>query len=798
MQKILGVGSLLLWALFFRQFHLIQFVRSYKRIKSLQLFDSSYYRSRLVDDLPSWVNPLADYLAKRAQTFADPHPIFNTQYYTEQNPVIVAGNINPLTHFVLEGIASNRSPHFLIDINFYTKAYPDVLTEFDESPLQHLLKYGLSENRQTHVLVDCDYYLKNNPDVAELGVNPLVHFLEKGGFEGRDPSTKFDTSYYLREHQDVEAHGVLPFGHFLTKGIYEGRLPFDLYSDWIQKNETQAGANIETQSLASLVLQPLISIIMPVFNTDTKWLKKAINSVRVQDYTHWELCIADDGSTSKLVRPILEEFARLDTRIRVIYRPESGHISAASNSALALASGEFIALMDHDDELAPNALREVALMINQCPDVDLIYSDEDKISPSGRRFDPFFKPGWSPERLFSQMYCNHLGIYRASIVRKIGGFRLGYEGSQDYDLILRFTEKTGKVCHIAKVLYHWRTIEDSTAINPDSKSYAYEAAEKALQDALDRRQTGAYVSPTNRKFSPGHFRVNCPLIGKPKVSIILVDDKGGWTESHIKDSVRSLIDNTTYDNFEIVISTTINRSAEMPQIRTTLSAEEFPEIIVVATKEGQFSKLVNAGISVATGTFIALIDLDLNICTSNWVELMVARAQQPGVGVVGPKLITSENLIHSAGLVLRYDGPPMHSHQGHLSTSINYFGHLGLASNCCALSSEYFVVNRQLFEEAGNFDTNLPPLWAETDFCLRLFTKGYRHIFEPGVVAQFKTPIGSTEDKGIGEESLSIMQERWSKLMISDPFYNPNLSRENGWHTLNNFDVGRYLPHIHR
>jgi O-antigen biosynthesis protein len=828
-EQIINVAKITFWAIFFRQKYLLRFIRTYRKVTDLKLFERSFYRSQLAHDLPGWIDPLAHCLSQSASNFSNPNALFNSKYYLAQNPAILNLEINLLSHFVLEGIANNRSPHSLIDINFYTKAYPDVLTEFEESPLQHLLKYGLNENRQTHVLVDCDYYLKNNPDVAELGLNPLVHFLEKGGFEGRNPHLLFDCDYYLknnpdvaelglnplvhflekggfegkdtvrlfdsafylRKYEDVKKHGVVPLIHFLKLGIYEGRLPSNLYPEWIEANEKSSCHNDQSEMPRSLISNPLISIIMPVFNTDIQWLEKAIDSVRNQTYPHWELCIADDGSTLKAVRPTLEKYERLDSRIRVVYRPQSGHISVASNSALGLASGEYIGLLDHDDELAQNALFEVALTINQHPDADLIYSDEDKITPTGIRFNPFFKPDWAPERLLSHMYCGHLGIYRTTIVRQIGGFREGYHGSQDYDLCLRFTEQSDKVYHIPKILYHWRTLQESTAANPDSKSYAYDAAQKALQDALDRRATNARVSPISWKVAPGLFRVKYPLNDRPRVSIIIVDPFAKDDFRGMVNSIQSLVSKTAYNNLEIVICTSMATSQDLLRTKLDQGLGEKSEVLIASAKTDQFSELVNSGVSKATGTFIALFDPNLTMCTSQWIQNMVGKAQQPGVGVIGPKLMTHDNFVYSAGLILRNNASPMHSHEGHPKNSPGYFGQLYAACNSSALSTHCLVMSRDIFEQVGKFDEHLSPPWVEADFCLDLSQKGYRHIFEPDVIAKFKAPYNSNIDHDTDTDNedrcLSIIKERWPKAMADDPLYSPHLLRQSGGYRLNNY-----------
>ena len=787
---ILDILRALFWGVLFRQRHLLQFVRTYRGAKNLDFFDDSYYRSQFAKDLPNWVDSLAHCLSQNTTSFSSPHLLFDANYYLAQNPEILNSGINPLTHFVLEGVGNNQSPHPLIDSVFYARTHPDVLIDLNQSPLRHFFYYGFKEKRQTHALVNFKYYLAHNPDVAESGVNPLVHFLDEGAYQGRNPHRLFDCEYYLGFNPEVAQAGVNPLVHFLKLGIFEGRSPFDIYSEWIELHEKRGDINDVDRLLQQSKSKPLVSIIMPVFNTSVQWLKKAIDSVLIQTYPHWELCIADDGSTSTSVRPILEAYEKLDSRINVVYRSEPGHISAASNSALEVASGEFIGLLDHDDELHQNALLEVALTIDKNQGVDLIYSDEDKITPSGVRFDPFFKPDWAPERLLSQMYCGHLGIYRTSIVRKIGGFRQGYHGSQDYDLCLRFTERSQRICHIPKILYHWRALEKSTALNSESKSYAYEAGVSALQDALDRRGEGARVYPVSRRKYPGRYRVRYPLENEPRVSIIFVDTCGENKLDTLSDSMLEFAAKTNYDNLEFVISLSTEEYKKWAQNKKTLKSVEKLDFTVIASEQNQFSKSVNSAVSAATGAFIAIINPDLKICSSRWVQIMVSRLQQPGVSAVGPKILNHDKSLYSAGLILRRDAPPMHSHIAHPKRSMGYFGQLVVACNCSALSIDFLVTSRLLFKEVGRLDEELSSPYTETDFCLRLSEKGYRHVFEPDVIARFRSSRPVEKKISSDNQSLRIMQKRWASIMTNDPLYSPNLNQSSGGYRMSNFPKG--------
>jgi hypothetical protein len=336
------------------------------------------------------------------------------------------------------------------------------------------------------------------------------------------------------------ASGVVRFGRQRLLQMWSDRV---LYPHWVRRHSlSQAAIENSKVQIEQWQLQPKFSILLPVYNVEAKWLEKAIESVRKQVYPNWELCIADDASSNSEIKPLLIHYQQLDPRIKVAFRSENGHISAASNSALALATGEFLALLDHDDELAIDALFENAKLINQYPNADFIYSDEDKINGVGDRCDPVFKPDWSPEYFHSTMYTCHLGVFRTELVRSISGFRLGYEGSQDYDLVLRVMEQTDRIHHIPKVLYHWRSIAASAASGSEAKPWAYQAGYRALEAMLAR---SAYPGQVEETQFPGMYRIRREITGQPLVSVVLVGEERSRQEN--RDRLRA---SSTYQPLE--------------------------------------------------------------------------------------------------------------------------------------------------------------------------------------------------------------------------------------------------------
>jgi GT2 family glycosyltransferase len=757
------------------------------------LFDADYYTKLNPDAVAAAGNPLLHFLQTGGLERRSPHLLFDTPYYLDRYPEVAEQGLNPLVHYLQKTLEQRTDPHPLFDTTFYLTQDPTV-AEQGLNPLVHYLTTDAETRADPHPLFDTTFYLTQDPTVAEQGLNPLVHFLDKGGISGYSPSSQFDSAYYLRVYPAVKQHGLNPLVHFLTRGINEDRYPLnDMYQAWINENEKPTSPNGRSDRIESLSIRPLISVLMPTYNTDAVWLKKAIDSVLCQVYSNWELCIADDGSTQSQTKELIESYAQSDPRIKVVFRPTTGHIATASNSALELVTGEFVALMDHDDELSQNALYEIAVTLDLFPDTDFIYSDEDKITTSGERFDPFFKPDWAPDMLLSHMYCGHLSVYRTATVRSLEGFRSGYDGSQDYDLTLRLTEQTQKIRHIPKILYHWRTIEGSTASGKDAKNYAYRAAERALQGALDRRKTGAAVKPVSPDH-PAFFRVTYPLRSGPDVAVILPIINSGRTLKELEHLVQVAADLSRCPGFKPVAVVQSQKDAEALFLIPGL--EDFDVLVNQATTPSlsPYSILVNTGVAATESELILVMDHRLRFRNLDRLKEMAARAQQRHTGAVGPMLLSHDGAIHGAGLILRGDLPPMHSHEQHSIKSAGYFGHLLINPNCSAISSDCLMTRRELFLETGGFDIQLPRIWASTDYCLRLSEQGLNHIVQTDLHAQFVEPVPTGSTPRPNSSALMIMQERWSETMKNDPFFSPHLNRKKGWYTLGNFDLGNYLP----
>jgi GT2 family glycosyltransferase len=528
---------------------------------------------------------------------------------------------------------------------------------------------------------------------------------------------------------------------------------------------------------------PLISVLMPVFNPPERWLRRAIDSVLEQTYARWELCIADDASTAPHVRRILEKYASADARIKVVYRPVNGHISTASNSALGLATGEFTALLDHDDELSPHALAEVARALATHPDARVLYSDEDKIDTRGRRYDPYFKPDWNPDLLRSQNYFCHLSVYQTSLLREIGGFRIGYEGSQDWDLALRAVERVrdDQIVHIPRVLYHWRAIPGSTALSQSQKSYHLEAARKALQDHVTRTGIAATVAPVKG----GHWRIqhHLPPLA-PRVSIIIP------TRNHLgilKPCISAILERTTYPDYEILI---VDNGSDEPAALEYLHQLKRDPRIKIIRDDGpfNFSALNNRAVAHASGTLLAFVNNDVEPITPDWLGEMVSLALRPGTGAVGAMLYYPDDRVQHAGVVLGIAGPQrVNGIAGHAFKKFPR-GHGGcmnrmrLLQNYSAVTAACLVVRRSVFEQVGGFDEhNLAIAFNDVDFCLRVLKTGLRNVWTPFAElyhheSASRGPEDSPEKQARAAREAAYMRRIWGPLLDRDPAYNPNLT----------------------
>ncbi|MED4359345.1 glycosyltransferase [Geobacillus stearothermophilus] len=529
---------------------------------------------------------------------------------------------------------------------------------------------------------------------------------------------------------------------------------------------------IVLSEIKKLKYKPKFSVILPVYNVEEKWLRKCIDSVLNQWYPYWELCIVDDNSSKDYIKPVLEEYSNRDSRIKTVFRSNNGHISEASNTALEIATGDFIALLDHDDELAPEALYENAVLLNEHPDADMIYSDEDKITKDGKRHSPLFKPDWSPDTLRSQMYIGHLTVYRTNLVRQLGGFRKGFEGSQDYDLALRVAEKTNNIYHIPKILYSWREIETSTAVNPSSKPYAHEAGLKALNEHLERvfGKGKAWAEETEYLFVYD-VRYAIPE-DYPLVSIIIP------TKDNIEllsSCIQSILDKTTYPNYEILI---MNNNSVMEETYSWFDKQkENSKIrIIDAMYEFNWSKLNNHGIREANGEVFVFLNNDTIVISEDWLQRLVEKALREDVGTVGGLLLYEDNTIQHAGVVIGMGGWADHVYKGmHPVHNTSPFISPVINRNVSASTGACLAIAKKVIEKIGGFNEEFIICGSDVEISLRALKMGYVNIYDPYV--RLYHLESKTRDSFIPERDFELSAKYYSPYReIGDPYYNQNLS----------------------
>ena len=509
-----------------------------------------------------------------------------------------------------------------------------------------------------------------------------------------------------------------------------------------------------------------ISIVTPVYNPPQTAFEKCVESVLNQKYLDWEWCLVDDGSSQAWVRKRLNELQAQDQRIKVYFRSQNGGIVRASNDALALVSGEFVALLDNDDAFHLDALEEVSNCILANPTVDYIYSDEDKITVDGAHYDEFKKPKWSPERLLAQNYCSHLSVIRSELVNRIGRFRQGFEGSQDYDLVLRVVEKTSRIVHIPKVLYHWRAVPGSTANSAEAKPYAFISAKKAVTEHLERKNVNAQVEAFD---ALSLTRIKRGLNSVPKISIVIPTcgtskSLFGVDTCLVLNAVKSIKRKTSYQNFEIIVVVDSDTSEEV--IAELKQASPRYLKIVHYDEEFNFSDKCNLGVVNSDAPFFVLLNDNTEIISNDWLEIMLSYLQEPDVAMVGPMLLLEDGRVQSAGL--SHTPLPHNFYNGQSSNQIGEVGILKLARECSGVSGACVMIRRTTYFEVGGLSNIFPLSCNDVDLSLKLLDRGYRIIWTPFVrLFHFES---TPRPKISTPEEIELITNRWGNRIYSDEY----------------------------
>jgi len=553
------------------------------------------------------------------------------------------------------------------------------------------------------------------------------------------------------------------------------------YATWIEQVETlkDASPDVVSEFLTASTRLPLISIVMPVYNVQESWLRKAIESVLEQSYPHWELCIVDDASTAVHVRPVLNEYLEIDQRVKVAFRDVNGHISVASNTGVSLASGQYIGFMDHDDLLTKNALYYVAHEIIAHPDARLIYSDEDKIDSNGVRFAHYFKPDFNPDLMLSHNMICHFGVYEKKIIEEVDGFREGFEGAQDYDLALRVIARisTEQIRHIPKILYHWRSIPESTASGGDAKPYALTAAIKAVGDYLSTKGLKAEVSES--PFIDGMLRVKYQLPEDPPLVSLIIPTRNGL--ELLRQCISSIKDRTTYPNYEIIIVD--NGSDDRETLEYMSDLEQAGSATVLRyQKPFNYAAINNFAVEKVSGELLGFLNNDIEVINDDWLSEMVSHAVREDVGAVGARLWYPDDSLQHGGVVLGLGGVAGHAMKYLPKTAKGYNARAVLVQNYSAITAACLVVRKDIFNKVGGFDEeNLAVAFNDVDLCLRIRESGFRNLWTPFAdLYHHESASRGAEDtmekQARFKNEIDYMINRWGKVLKHDPAYNPNLT----------------------
>jgi GT2 family glycosyltransferase len=559
------------------------------------------------------------------------------------------------------------------------------------------------------------------------------------------------------------------------------------YHHWIECHDKLSDA--DRKKIRTTVQEwqhvSLISVVMPVYNPPIEFLRAAIDSVKNQLYPHWELCIVDDCSQDPKVAELLRACSSDDPRIKVTFSAMNGGIAEASNSAISMACGEWVALLDHDDVLSEHALFMVARTARAHPHAALIYSDEDKINEQGYRCHPYFKPDWNLALMRSHNLITHLAAYRSDVLRQIGGFRKGFEGAQDYDLALRFTDavETRQIVHIPSILYHWRIHPGSTSdASANAKPHAMLNGEKALNEHLQRSSIDAKAKLI------GHgYRVTYSLPSPPPKASLIIATRDRF--DLLDRCITSIHEKTKYGDYEIII---VDNGSVDSHTLAFLQKLRVNGIATVLSDDGDFnfSRLNNAGVRAACGEIIVLMNNDLEVMDGGWLDEMVSLAIQPHTGAVGAKLVFPDGLIQHGGVILGIGDFAGHAHKGFEQMSLGYNGRLSLVSEFSAVTGACLAVRKCLFERARGLDEiNLKVACNDVDLCLRLKEMGFSNLWTPHACLYHHESASrgyedNPEKRARYKAESDFMRKRWGDLFRSDPFYNPNLTLEK-----ENFDL---------
>ena len=553
--------------------------------------------------------------------------------------------------------------------------------------------------------------------------------------------------------------------------------PENLYQIWIEKNEPTK-EELQEQKNTKFKINPKISIIIPMYNTPVNFFEELVDNLIGQTYSNWELCLAD-GSPEE--NKELEKIYKKDERIKYKFIGENKGIAGNTNEALSLVTGDFVALLDHDDLLPLFSLYEIVKCINENPDAEFIYTDEDKFEKlGGKRYDPYFKSDFAPDTLRANNFICHFSVFKKELMDKLGGFRSEYDGAQDYDILLRMSEETNKIVHIPKILYHWRVHALSTAkAGGTAKPYAYEAGIKAIQDHINRLGLKVTVEQGN---TLGTYKINYEVIGNPKVSIIIPNKDYINTLKVCLNSLKKL---TTYENYEIIVVENNSEESETFEYYKKIDGKDKIKVVYFPEKEFNYSKIINFGVKNSTGDYIIQLNNDTELMTPNWIQEMLGFAQREDVGAVGVELFYPDNTIQHAGIIIGIGGVAGHVFKNLPKGIHGYFSKDAMIQNLSAVTAACIMTPKSIYDDVDYMDEKFKVAFNDVDFCLKIREKGKLIVYNPFV--QFKHYESKSrgfedtpEKKERFQAEIDRFHDKWQSVLDKgDPYYNINLRLDN-------------------
>lgn len=748
---------------------LLHFLRAgWAQGRSFHWMFSAREYARLHPDIQRLSDPLAHFLQHGLPESRQPHPLFRPTDYLRRYPDLTDMRMPAFEHFLRHGDGEGRSPHILFDPERHRTQFSLRSTA---KGFEHYMRFG--RRGSPHPLFDGGFYLDQHPEIDASGVNPLQHYVATGAAERLAPHPLFDPAFYLEQTSEPEARSN-PLLHYVASGAARQLSPHRLFD--ARYYQARSG-HLSWTGDPLPTTGPRISVLVPVYNTPPPVLEECIESVRRQSYSSWELCIIDDASTNYDTVRALERYRGVDARIKIVRASTNQHIAKATNLVAEQATGEFIAFLDHDDTIEPEALAEIALAVTSRPDTDLLYTDEDKIDAGGNRCEPYYKPDWSPDHLLSVMYVLHFLVIRKSLFWRIGGLRPERSGAQDYDLALRAGRVARHVHHIPRILYHWRMIPGSAAAEVDAKPYALQAARAAVEDAVAASGLEAAVEDG---LLQGTFRVRYSLAANPPVTLLVFtndserDVPGRGRINMVRHFLRSIVDRSSYGNYRIVVVDNGNASAETRRL-----VSEVGGTMLSYAPEATFNYARKANFAtrhVSTEHVVYLND-DLEVISEGWLEALLELSQVPEIGGVGGRLLYPNDRLQHSGVVLGVHGGVGHAFWQLSRGEVGYSAYTHLIRNYSAVSGAVFATRMQVMDAVGGFDERLKIDYNDIDLCLRMAKRGWRTAFTPHCeLYHFE---GSTQARTIqAHEETALFHERWRTVIDLDPYYNPNLPRD--------------------